>query len=83
MHDDKRQFTGNVLHNAAGHLIGWHGIYQGTTDWVLPSPEARGISGAESFLFSKTINHYGEEASRSTTLSPVSHPCNNITETSY
>ena len=58
VHDDKRQFTGNVLHNAAGELIGWHGIYQGTTDRVLPSAEARATRGAENFLFSKTLNHW-------------------------
>ena len=58
IHDDKRQFTGNILHNAKGDLIGWHGIYQGTTGRVLPSLEARSIAGAQSFLFSKTANHW-------------------------
>ena len=58
VHDDKRQFTGNVLHNAAGGLIGWHGIYQGTTDRVLPSAEVRAIPGAQNFLFGKTSNHW-------------------------
>ena len=30
VYDDKRQFTGNVVHNALGNVCFWHGIYQGT-----------------------------------------------------
>jgi hypothetical protein len=39
--DDKRQFTGNIICNAAGDIVAFHQIFEGGTDASLPSLEIR------------------------------------------
>lgn len=71
MWDDKRQFTGNIVHNALGQICLWHGIYQGfllsylaahtligKTKASWPSESARARPGAENFLYGCTKNHW-------------------------
>ena len=62
--DDKRQFTGNVVHNADGEILFWHGIYAGKSERSLPSEAARASPGAEGFLYGVTANHWSNLAQK-------------------
>lgn len=58
VYDDKRQFTGNIVHNALGEVVLWHGIYGGKTMKSLPTPAARAVKGAENFIYGTSPNHW-------------------------
>jgi hypothetical protein len=58
IYDDKRQFTGNIVHNARGEIVFWHGIYGGKTKKSLPTAVAQAQAGAENFIYGTSPNHW-------------------------
>lgn len=57
--EDKRQFTGNIIHNAAGEVVLMHQIFEGKTDASLPALAVR--SEHPDFLFSTSPNHWSNQ----------------------
>ncbi len=56
--EDKRQYTGDIVHNARGDVIVVHSIFAGKTEASLTHPAVRDDPKFSHFLFSHTPNHW-------------------------
>ena len=56
--EDKRQYTGDIVHNARGDVIAVHAIFAGKTNASLPHAAVREDEKFSHFLFSHTPNHW-------------------------
>jgi hypothetical protein len=56
--EDKRQYTGDIVHNARGDVIAVHAIFAGKTNASLPHAKVRENANFSHFLFSHTPNHW-------------------------
>ena len=51
-YDDKRQYTGNIVHNALGNFVTMQLVYGGTTDRSLPT------KFPEDWVVGYSVNHW-------------------------
>ena len=58
---DKRQFTANIIANAAGEMIGHHQIFGGKTDACLPDINVRSEFIEKGYFFSHSENHWNNQ----------------------
>ena len=56
--EDKRQYTGDIVHNMLGDVIAVHSIFAGKSEASLPHPVVREKEELQDFLFSYTPNHW-------------------------
>lgn len=56
--DDKRQYTGNIIHAANGALVGFQVVYGGKSDRSLPSENIRNQYDTSDWIFGFSDNHW-------------------------
>ena len=56
--EDKRQYTGDIVHNMMGDVIAVHSIFAGKSRVSLPHSVVREKEELSHFLFSYTPNHW-------------------------
>jgi len=66
--EDKRQYTGDIVHNMMGEVIAVHSIFAGKSQASLPHPVVREKEELWHFHFSYTPNHW---ASLETSINPA------------
>ena len=60
--EDKRQYTGDIAHNAAGDIVCVHQIFAGKTTRSLPNPDVR--AKYPQFQFAHTLNHWANHETK-------------------
>jgi hypothetical protein len=59
---DKRQFTANIIANAAGEMAGHHQIFGGKTDACLPNANVRSEFIEKGYFFSHSANYWNNQS---------------------